>query len=145
MFGLSHQPERLDGSKVWLIHLNKIILQPFTFLIGRGKYMKHPVDLGEVHLFPDITKWAMGFCCRLSFGRESKWRLVSQEQIHSLATKRKRWGFSFAPDKYSWDTKKASQCCLASTHTLYCTPMEKFWAECSALKKYFQEHLVWKE
>lgn len=50
----------------------------------KRKIHEHSVDLGEVHLFPDITKWDIGrCCCSLSFGGESKWRLLSWEQIHS--------------------------------------------------------------
>ncbi len=91
----------------------------------KRKIHEHPEGLGEVHLFPDITKWDTGrCCCSLSFGRESKRRLVPGERIHSGVLKAQTpWphrgkgeASPFDPDGYSWDTLKASQYCPADSH-----------------------------
>lgn len=94
----------------------------------KRKIHEHPVDLGEVHLFPDITKWGAGlYCCAASSGRPSKRGPASREQIHSLATKRKRWGFTSNPDKCSQDTPRKHPSIVLQAHVLYCLLMKQGW------------------
>lgn len=55
VFGLSHQSERLDGSDLGLSAERNHPMTPL--LPGRKrKIHEHPEGLGEVHLFPGITK-----------------------------------------------------------------------------------------
>lgn len=67
---------------IWSLTLSVEKNHPLTSQLPdrKRKIHEHPQGLGEVHLFPDITKWDTGrCCCSLSFGGESKWRLVSGE------------------------------------------------------------------
>lgn len=77
---------------IWSLALSAEKNHPLTspHPVRKRKIHEHPQGLGEVHLFPDITKWDTGrCCCSLSFGRESKWMLVSGEQMHSDVPKAK--------------------------------------------------------
>lgn len=61
-------------------------------------------------------------------GTHSQWRA---ESLNTQAEQRKRWGFSSDPDKYSWDTMKASQYCPAGTHN----PARLWTQACAGLTK----------
>lgn len=88
-------------------------IHPLTSLhpVRKRKIHEHPEGLGEVHLFPDITKWDTGrCCCSLSFGKESKCRLVSGEQMHSGVQKAKTpWLHRGKGEASPWTQKRTPE------------------------------------
>lgn len=59
---ISQQSGKADMIKRLTISTRKTHLLTSQLPDGRRKMHEHPVDLGEVHLFPDITKWETGSC-----------------------------------------------------------------------------------
>lgn len=103
---------------------------PLTSQLPDGRCRKKkcttapPAALGEVHLFPDITKWDTGSCGRQPFmwrgikaeapvlQTQSQWRVESLKQPGHA--ERKRWGFALRPrPSLPEDVAKVSQYCPA--------------------------------
>lgn len=99
---------------IWSLALstakNHLLTSPHP--VRKRKIHEHPEGLGEVHLFPDITKWDTGHCCfNLSFGKESKWRLVPREQMHRDVPKAKTpW-----PQRGKGEASPLTQTCTSKT------------------------------
>lgn len=159
VFGLSHRSERLDETEVWPFAWRRSILWPLNFLLGREKNTWTPWRFGRSSSISWYNNVRHGTLLLQSFiwltikaeacvwGTSLQWRA---ENPNTTATQRKRWGFSFDPDEYSWDTLKACRYCPADSNNSVLSRKRKMhqsgslWVHIIKKKKqdYFQQHLM---